>query len=267
MEHKFTIKELSELYNLSTHSIRHYEKIGLITPKRMKNNYRIFTAEDIYKLNIISDLRMLDMPLEIINKYLNTRDVSSTKQLINQQIGNTELALKKLVAQLESLKKRDALLAELTKEPNILKFEIFGPRQIIEQSLSVHSEDAFEIEMLKLLKHVSNFKNVYDKLSIGGTAHRNNTGDLEYQSIFVTSSGDIQNEIQKTIIPQGLYACYRYSGDYNKVTYHLNRLINEIESMGYKAESMVYEFYLVDIRDTSYVQEYISELQVLIKKI
>lgn len=40
MEKYFKIKEISTLFNIGIDSLRYYEKIGLIKPKRGKNNYR-----------------------------------------------------------------------------------------------------------------------------------------------------------------------------------------------------------------------------------
>ncbi|MDX8046263.1 MerR family transcriptional regulator [Gracilibacillus sp. S3-1-1] len=54
---KYTISELSTLLNVSTNTIRRYEKMGYITPKRSKNNYRYYREADIAKFMNIRLLR------------------------------------------------------------------------------------------------------------------------------------------------------------------------------------------------------------------
>ena len=51
------IKEVEHLVGISSANIRYYEKEGLITPIRIKeNNYREYTEKDVHTLNLISRL-------------------------------------------------------------------------------------------------------------------------------------------------------------------------------------------------------------------
>ena len=66
------IKQAAEQSGVSTPNIRFYEKEGLMTPARNRGNaYRDYTAEDIRTLKLIRMLRMLDMPLPVIQRVLN----------------------------------------------------------------------------------------------------------------------------------------------------------------------------------------------------
>lgn len=63
----FSIKEVSDIFNISTNKVRFYEKKGLITPKRdFENDYRYFTEDDLIKLQTILMYRELDLPIENI---------------------------------------------------------------------------------------------------------------------------------------------------------------------------------------------------------
>ena len=70
MKQFFKINEISKLYNIGPDSLRYYEKLGLLAPKRGKNNYRLYTLDDLWRLNIIRDLRRLGFPMEKIREYL-----------------------------------------------------------------------------------------------------------------------------------------------------------------------------------------------------
>jgi DNA-binding transcriptional MerR regulator len=54
MKIKYSIKEVAELFNITTNKIRFYEKKGLITAARdEKNNYRYYTEKDLIKLQYV----------------------------------------------------------------------------------------------------------------------------------------------------------------------------------------------------------------------
>ena len=66
------IKQAAEQSGVSSPNIRFYEKEGLMTPARNRGNaYRDYTAGDIRTLKLIRMLRMLDMPLPVIQRVLN----------------------------------------------------------------------------------------------------------------------------------------------------------------------------------------------------
>lgn len=55
---KYKVSELSTLLNVSTNTVRRYEKMGYITSKRYeKNNYRYYSEDDIIKFMTVRLLR------------------------------------------------------------------------------------------------------------------------------------------------------------------------------------------------------------------
>ena len=65
------IKQASEQSGVSAPNIRFYEKEGLLTPARQRDNsYRTYTEENIRTLKLIRMLRMLDVPLPAIRAVL-----------------------------------------------------------------------------------------------------------------------------------------------------------------------------------------------------
>lgn len=63
------INEVETVVGLSKKSIRYYETVGLLTPKRQhSNDYREFTNEDIKNLKKIKFLRELDVTIQDLKK-------------------------------------------------------------------------------------------------------------------------------------------------------------------------------------------------------
>jgi DNA-binding transcriptional MerR regulator len=67
-----TIKNASQLTGLSEDTLRYYEKVGLLPRvQRMDNGRRIYSQEDLYKLQLINCLKKTGMPLEEMKPYLD----------------------------------------------------------------------------------------------------------------------------------------------------------------------------------------------------
>ena len=66
------IKEAEKLTGISKRNIRFYEQKGMLHPARNQDNdYRDYSPQDIQRLKLIRALRMVDMPLEEIQKVLD----------------------------------------------------------------------------------------------------------------------------------------------------------------------------------------------------
>ncbi len=88
MKDYYTVGEISRLYGIGTDSLRYYEEIGALSPKRGKNNYRLYSLKDIYRLNIIRDLLTLGVSMKQIREYLDCQNMESTFRLLS--MGNGE---------------------------------------------------------------------------------------------------------------------------------------------------------------------------------
>ena len=65
------IGKLAKELSVSTKTLRHYEKIGMLpSAARSENGYRTYTAEAVQTARLIVMLRRLELPLETIRKIL-----------------------------------------------------------------------------------------------------------------------------------------------------------------------------------------------------
>ena len=71
---EYTIKVLASMAGVTTKTLRHYEEVGLLSPKRSsKNGYRIYGKEEVHRLQEILFYKALEMPLEDIGKILQDK--------------------------------------------------------------------------------------------------------------------------------------------------------------------------------------------------
>lgn len=83
------INEVEHIVGLSKKAIRYYEELGLLHPKRKKeNDYRIYGDEDIKKLKFLKFLRELDVPIRDLK--LLEENKLSLKECIKERMFKIE---------------------------------------------------------------------------------------------------------------------------------------------------------------------------------
>jgi DNA-binding transcriptional MerR regulator len=70
----YQIGELAEKFGITLRTIRFYEQKGLIKPRRVGANMRIFGVDDVARLGLIVTCRRFRFPVEAIADLLADRD-------------------------------------------------------------------------------------------------------------------------------------------------------------------------------------------------
>ena len=77
----YMISAVAELYKLHPQTLRLYERVGLLKPSRSQGNTRLYTDQDLERLEVILTLtRELGVNLAGIEIILNMRDKMSEMQ-------------------------------------------------------------------------------------------------------------------------------------------------------------------------------------------
>jgi MerR family transcriptional regulator, copper efflux regulator len=75
MKDGFFIGELSRKVGIPTHTIRYYEKLGLINPpERTDTHYRVYSEEDEARLRFIIQAKLFGLTLDEIKEIIDLRD-------------------------------------------------------------------------------------------------------------------------------------------------------------------------------------------------
>ena len=104
MKKFFTIGEAAKLVGMTAETLRHYDRIGLISPHKTDEwtKYRYYTEEEIVRLNTVRALRCMDLPLEDIRRVLQLNDVDEIVEFLEK----TEQKAEEKIAELQSVKVR-----------------------------------------------------------------------------------------------------------------------------------------------------------------
>ena len=100
------IKDLSKKLKITARAIRHYEEIGIITSKRMENNYRYFDESNLDKLKFLVRARKLGFSLEECRELIKLFENDNRKSENVRNIAKNKLEnIDKQIQELKDLKK------------------------------------------------------------------------------------------------------------------------------------------------------------------
>ncbi|WP_158542696.1 MerR family transcriptional regulator [Phytoactinopolyspora halophila] len=68
------ISDVAQETGLSTHTLRYYERIGLLRIQRDHAGHRVYFPEDLRRIAFITRLRQTDMPIREIQRYFELVD-------------------------------------------------------------------------------------------------------------------------------------------------------------------------------------------------
>ncbi|MHB1152483.1 MAG: MerR family transcriptional regulator [Eubacteriales bacterium] len=109
---EYTINMLAKLSGISTRTLRYYDEIGLLSPERAENNYRVYNSEQADILQQILFYRELDVSPDDI------------KILLNNPGYDRETALQNHLSELQKRKTQiDLLINNVTKTIASMKGE------------------------------------------------------------------------------------------------------------------------------------------------
>lgn len=107
-----SIAEMAERTGVTAHTLRYYERIGLLTVARDASGYRAYVAADFARVVFLSRLRMTGMPIRELQRYVT---------LVGDGPDTEPERLRMLVAHRESVR---AQLAELQFALDTVDFKI-----------------------------------------------------------------------------------------------------------------------------------------------
>ncbi|TYV55683.1 MerR family transcriptional regulator [Listeria monocytogenes] len=99
----FSIGEFSELVDIPSSTLRFYEKEGLITPERDKNDLRTYSEEDANWLKFLLHLKGAGLSIEELKQYTIWRAASDST--ISERLNMLKEKKIVLVQEIENLQK------------------------------------------------------------------------------------------------------------------------------------------------------------------
>lgn len=137
---EYSISQLAKLTGVSTRTLRYYDEINLLKPKRVSSSgYRIYGQKEVDRLQQILFFRELDVHLETIASILNDPNFDEVKALEEhlKQLILKRSHLEKLIATVEKTIAHEKGEIPMDNEE---KFNVFKEKQIEENEMNFGKE-------------------------------------------------------------------------------------------------------------------------------
>jgi DNA-binding transcriptional MerR regulator len=116
----FTIRTMAERCGMTAHTLRYYERVGLIQPVgRARNGHRRYSEADAAWLHFLHCMRATDMPIREMQRYAAMRAIGQSTLEQRRQVLEDHQAV--IAGKIAALERANALLAN--KIANYRKIE------------------------------------------------------------------------------------------------------------------------------------------------
>lgn len=113
---KYTIKEASHITDIPVHTLRYYDKIGLVKANREENNYRYYNDEDILFLKYVQVMKYANFSLEEISMLITSgKNIDVTCQDSKEVLNYLKQKHNQILSKIKHLNKVAVLIVEVEK--------------------------------------------------------------------------------------------------------------------------------------------------------
>ncbi len=261
MQRYYKIGEIAALYGIGTDAIRYYEELGLICPARGENGYRLYSIQDLWRLNVIRDLRELGFSMQDIGNYLNRQSVDTTLSLLRQELESVErkqLALKRLQRSVE--RKISALEQARSLPVGVVEKKYFCRRSCYEILEPFRTDAEMDLLVKKLINATGERQHVLGNTQIGArlnflSASKGDYHQYEGALIFADSQEAAAS------IEAGWFLTIRYAGSSKQSDRWITQLFQYAREHGLILGNELLEIVLIDIHESADFSEHRTELQ------
>ncbi|KEK11658.1 hypothetical protein EP18_10895 [Lysinibacillus sphaericus] len=139
MDKLFRTGDVAKLHDVTSDTVRFYDKEGLVVPTIKKQKYRYYDLNATTLFSVVTLLREMNMPINDIKELLFTEDIN---HIISQYKDHTN----NLVEQKEQLERKIFYLNEFIKNLNVFEKKQNTFELIDEKSLYVCEGQHFSLE-------------------------------------------------------------------------------------------------------------------------
>lgn len=272
-ENLLSITELAKLRQVTSETLRYYDRIGLITPDYVdpQTRYRYYSIRQYEKLGTIKKLRQLGMSIHDITDYFSGRNLRKSHQLLLHQLELLEEEIRKQQLLSEILRRKLHFLSEITPPPPVDKVfcRAFPQRYMITFGEPAGGSREHAFAFTRLERYLDEVAPILasDRIGVYADWHLLEPSDDYIPAvpmIFVERDA-IESEHKRTI-PPGDYLCMNYRrGELERYHPSFARLHTYMAEHGWVLNGMIFQFYKIDVTLTSDPDETLMEIQVPVR--
>lgn len=266
-----TITELAKLKNITSETLRHYDRIGLLKPDHIsESGHRYYSIRQYERLGTILELKEIGMSLKEIEEYFDNRNLDKSFAMLKKFQERFEAELIEKLQLNEILKQKLDFIQSLSDLPEMNT--VFEKEFPVRYMITLGKESGDREEHAMAFTRLENY--IKEKIPILASDRVGVTADERLlcpgtelipavPMLLVSPKNAEEPYLQK--IPAGRYVCMYYrNGILEKYDLSFENIKDYIKAKGYKITGRILQIYKIDVTLTSDPMETVLEIQILV---
>lgn len=270
MKELLSISEMAKLRNMTTETLRHYDRIGLFKPHEVdeETGYRYYSILQSEVLGTIKELRQIGMSTTEIKQYFDQRNMHKSLHFLRLKHEEIQARIKEFAELEENIGDKIRHLEEMLAREHDSGIFIrqIGARRLITQGTSITNHLELYYGILELENMLTERAPILATNRVGVLIPQEELRSRKIKApsvVFIIAKDTTQVDLQHVrIVPAGKYACIRYNGLLWDREPSLAELYQFIETSGHEIVGDALQIIQIDITITDNPKEVIFELQV-----
>ena len=258
-----TTGEFAKLTGVTKHTLFYYDKIQLFSPDiKAENGYRFYSLEQLEAFDVIQILRELNMPLEEIKTYMNSRSPHHLLELFQKESQLIDKQIKKLTHIKNWIEKKRCHIDTLL-QTNIEKVSVVHESE----KYMIQSESTLDDERVwaEKIGELFNYCEENGVKSLDPIGYRQNTTDIQngvfYRyRIFYELLDEKPKKIPYQIKPEGDYLVAYHRGHWKTMGNTYKKMLSFAKDNSLSLGDYFYEDCIFDSLTFQKEEDYITRL-------
>ena len=276
MKEIISITEMAKLRNISTETLRHYDRIDLLKPVHVDpdTGYRYYSITQYEKIGTIRELKNLGMSLREIKEYFDNRNVESSRILLTEQKKKIDEQIDKLIRIRQEINaKIDFLdIVRTTDLNDEIRIKHFKARQYVYFNRTVSDDIELSYDSVSLERVLSKSKQsmpIFATNRYGGLVSRadilKNVKPLSDKMIILYDGEEDVDECNIIEAPEGDYLCMFYVGNFWNREESIEKMLTYMKENDLVLAGDVLQMQWVDFAITDNLDDISYEFQIPVK--
>lgn len=276
MKEIISITEMAKLRNISTETLRHYDRIDLLKPVHVDpdTGYRYYSITQYEKIGTIRELKNLGMSLREIKEYFDNRNVESSRILLTEQKKKIDEQIDKLIRIRQEINaKIDFLdIVRTTDLNDEIRIKHFKARQYVYFNRTVSDDIELSYDSVSLERVLSKSKQsmpIFATNRYGGLVSRadilKNVKPLSAKMIILYDGEEDVDECNIIEAPEGDYLCMFYVGNFWNRKESIEKMLTYMKENDLVLAGDVLQMQWVDFAITDNLDDISYEFQIPVK--
>lgn len=266
-----SIGEMAKLNNISVQALRHYEKLGLMSPSYVNKytGYRYYSMQDFVTIGLIKQCKAMGLSLseikDVIENYTSLESIFTTLGNQKELIANKMKELELISNKIKSLENEIGIC--LDKGINEVFVKHNKKRTCLEFNYTDRNSKEFEIDLRKSLivaEEEYNNSNTEIVFTVCFDDIKNNNESI-YKNVML-NLGEVQNYKDKNLmcIPEGNYLTMYFDDAHRNSKQYYDIIMNYIKNNNIETKSDFREIYILTRMGTDGIVTSLGKIEIMI---